>query len=168
VLAAGTADWTLAVDGLREGLTSGIMEVTADDSSSGENTLTVRRGEEAHRGSDDKSRHESSERGDESTKSSKLKEKSGKDESSSKKSSGEQSADPRDRKSGGPEMKEKSEKKSSSGGSEKESSTGFKRGSLVWVHIKGFPWWPGIIVKESDVPDDKKKVRKFHEIASWK
>jgi hypothetical protein len=156
----------LAVNGLREGLTSAsaIMEVTADDSSSGENTLTVRRGEEAHRDSEGKSKLDSSEKGDDSLKSSKTKEKTGKDESSSRKSTGEQSADHRDRKSGGPEMTEKSEKKSSSVGSEKEGSSGFKRGSLVWVHIKGFPWWPGIIVKESDVPDDKKKVGQFSRI----
>ena len=137
------------------------MEVIADDSSSGENTLTVRRGEEAQRGSEGKSKQDSSEQGDDSHKSSKVKEKSGKDESSSRKSTGEQSADHRDRKSGGPEIKEKSEKKSTFGSTEKEGSSGFKRGSLVWVHIKGFPWWPGIIVKESDVPDDKKKVGQF-------
>jgi hypothetical protein len=137
------------------------MEVTADDSSSGENTLTVRRGEEAHRGSDGKPKPDTGEKGDESHKSSKMKEKSGKDEISNRKSSGEPSADHRDRKSGGPEMKDKSEKKSTSGSSEKESSSGIKRGSLVWVHIKGFPWWPGIVVKESDVPDDKKKVQHF-------
>ncbi len=34
----------------------------------------------------------------------------------------------------------------------------FERGSLVWVRIKGFPWWPGIIVSESDVPEKQKKV----------
>ena len=42
-------------------------------------------------------------------------------------------------------------------GTERDSSSSFKRGSLVWVHIKGFPWWPGMIVKEADVPDDKKR-----------
>ena len=51
-------------------------------------------------------------------------------------------------------------------GTEKDSSSSFKRGSLVWVHIKGFPWWPGMIVKEADVPDDKKKVSHTHQFHS--
>ena len=34
----------------------------------------------------------------------------------------------------------------------------FERGKLVWVRIKGFPWWPGITVNESDVPEKLKKV----------
>jgi hypothetical protein len=32
-------------------------------------------------------------------------------------------------------------------------------GSLVWIRIKGFPWWPGLVVDESDVPENLKKVR---------
>jgi hypothetical protein len=36
--------------------------------------------------------------------------------------------------------------------------TEFERGTLVWVRIKGFPWWPGIIVSETDVPEKQRKV----------
>jgi hypothetical protein len=34
----------------------------------------------------------------------------------------------------------------------------YKQGVLVWHRIKGFPWWPGIVVDESDVPIHQKKV----------
>ncbi len=34
----------------------------------------------------------------------------------------------------------------------------FERGELVWVRIKGFPWWPGITVDETDVPEKLRKV----------
>jgi hypothetical protein len=34
----------------------------------------------------------------------------------------------------------------------------YTRGVLVWHRIKGFPWWPGIVVNESDVPITQRKV----------
>ena len=34
----------------------------------------------------------------------------------------------------------------------------YTRGCLVWHRIKGFPWWPGLVVNESDVPENLKKV----------
>ena len=34
----------------------------------------------------------------------------------------------------------------------------YARGVLVWHRIKGFPWWPGIVVNESDVPIQLRKV----------
>ncbi len=34
----------------------------------------------------------------------------------------------------------------------------YTRGVLVWHRIKGFPWWPGIVVDETDVPANQKKV----------
>jgi hypothetical protein len=34
----------------------------------------------------------------------------------------------------------------------------FKNGNLVWHRIKGFPWWPGLVVDESDLPENIKKV----------
>ena len=45
------------------------------------------------------------------------------------------------------------------GPNSEEGKIGFERGTLVWVRIKGFPWWPGIFVHESDVPEKLKKVR---------
>ncbi len=38
----------------------------------------------------------------------------------------------------------------------------YKRGVLVWHRIKGFPWWPGIVVDESDVPINQRKVGVRH------
>ena len=39
-----------------------------------------------------------------------------------------------------------------------DAENGFERGKLVWVRIKGFPWWPGIRVDEADVPEKLRKV----------
>ena len=38
----------------------------------------------------------------------------------------------------------------------------FKYGCLVWHRIKGFPWWPGIVVNESDVAESQRKVDNHH------
>jgi hypothetical protein len=39
--------------------------------------------------------------------------------------------------------------------------SGYKRGVLVWFRMKGFPWWPGIVANESDIPLSQKKVGSF-------
>ena len=135
------------------------MDVNIDDSSSVENSTTIRQVKDGERVAPEKPKPDPQDKsekavGDSHKLAKSSKEVSVKDEHSSKKPNVDYMNTGENRKSIG---NEKSEKKSSS--AEKDSGSAFKRGSLVWVHIKGFPWWPGLVVKESDVPDDKKKVQ---------
>jgi hypothetical protein len=36
--------------------------------------------------------------------------------------------------------------------------TEYENGAIVWVRIKGHPWWPGIVIAISDVPWGNRKV----------
>ncbi len=50
------------------------------------------------------------------------------------------------------------DKKENGGKASPTSKRDYNRGVLVWHRIKGFPWWPGIVVDENDVPINQKKV----------
>ena len=41
-------------------------------------------------------------------------------------------------------------------------NTDFERGAVVWVRIKGHPWWPGIVLMIADVPRSNRKVIADH------
>jgi DNA mismatch repair ATPase MutL len=133
-----------------------IMDANSEDTPSRENSKPVKQGgEDGHTVAEHKSKSDSRENSEKAPsdqhKSPKpAKETSEKEVHSSKKSSESHSESGKNKSS--------EEKKSHSSSTEKESNS-FKRGSLVWVHIKGFPWWPGLVVKEADIPDDKKKVQ---------
>ena len=42
-----------------------------------------------------------------------------------------------------------------------EASKEYTKGDLLWLRIKGYPWWPCVVIQLSDVPRHVRKVRIF-------
>ena len=61
--------------------------------------------------------------------------------------------------------KDAGEDESNGASSSESSEISYSRGDLIWVRIKGFPWWPAVVVNESDVPPYLIKVWRLFGLA---